>query len=195
MTGVKKMFLVTEFIALLGTNLILMQALGTSTLFIACNSKKNLVFTASVITFFTTFGSAVSYFIDRFAGNGKLSDFRLLFYILATGFLYVFLLSVFYFVSRNLFEKIRKYIHISVFNCAVMGTLFTVSEKYSGYSVSLSEYVLGGFQAGAGFIIASLILTSAYRSLNSAKVPVSFRGFPAMLIYLGIISMAVYALK
>ena len=59
----------------------------------------------------------------------------------------------------------------------------------------LGGYVSAGFEAGIGFIIAALILTAAYRKLNSAKVPAAFRGFPAMLIYLGIISMAVYSLK
>ena len=52
-----------------------------------------------------------------------------------------------------------------------------------------------GLEAGVGFIIASLFLAAAFRKLNSEKVPASFRGYPAMLIYLGIISMAVYALK
>ena len=60
---------------------------------------------------------------------------------------------------------------------------------------NLWGYVSAGLEAGAGFIIAALMLTAAYRKLNSSKVPASFRGFPAMLVYLGIISMAVYSLK
>ena len=59
------MFLITELIALLSVNLILMQALGTSTIFIAADSRKNLVGTAFVITVFTTVGSAAAYFINH----------------------------------------------------------------------------------------------------------------------------------
>ncbi len=40
------MFLIAELVVLLTTNLILTQALGTSTLFIAAGSKKNLLWTA-----------------------------------------------------------------------------------------------------------------------------------------------------
>lgn len=189
------MFLITELIALLSANLILMQALGTSTLFIAAGSGRKLVAAAGIITFFTTAGCASAYFVNSIIGK-EYSDFRLLGYVLAVGVLYVLLLAVFYFAGRNKFEQSRKYIHISAYNCAVMGTIFTVSDKAaaSAENFSPADYVSCGFEAGIGFIVASLILTAAYRKLNSSKVPSSFRGFPAMLVYLGIISMAVYSL-
>ncbi len=190
------MFLITELIALLAANLILMQALGTSTLFIAAGSSRNLIGTASVITIFTTAGSVAAYLINRFTGQ-RYSDFLLLFYVLAVGALYIILLAVFYLAGKNKFEQSRKYIHISAYNCAVMGTIFTISDKagMSAENFSLLDYVTCGFEAGIGFILAAFILTAAYRKLNSSKVPSSFRGFPAMLVYLGIISMAVYSLK
>ena len=78
-----------------------------------------------------------------------------------------------------------------------LGTLFTISEKTAD-NISLRDtihYFLKGLEAGVGFVVAAVFLAMAYKKLNSEKVPASFRGFPAMLIYLGIISMAVYALK
>lgn len=190
------MFLINDFIALLAANLILTQALGTSTLFIAANSRKNLLRTAFVITVFTVLGSLGAYFADSLLPE-KYSDLRLLIYIALIGILYVIFLSALFLISREKFEKSRKYIHISAFNCAVMGTLFTISQRAADDSsfMNLKSYAAAGLEAGFGFILASLILTAAYRKLNSAKVPASFRGFPAMLVYLGIISMAVYTLK
>lgn len=78
-----------------------------------------------------------------------------------------------------------------------MGTLFTISESSSNAAegMSFADYLLYGFESGAGFVAASLILSAAFGRLNSSRVPSSFRGFPAMLVYLGIISMAVYSLK
>lgn len=190
------MFLINDLITLLAANLILSQALGTSTIFIAAGSKKNLVGTACVITLFTTLGSAAAYLIDCVL-PGRIAVMRLLLYTLVTGLLYVLLLTAAYCICRGAFQDLRRYIHVSAFNCAVMGTLFTINERAAMDSsvFSLSEYVSAGFEAGIGFIIAALILTAAYRKLNSAKVPAAFRGFPAMLVYLGIISMAVYSLK
>jgi electron transport complex protein RnfA len=190
------MYLINELIALLAVNLILMQALGTSTLFIAADNRRNLVGTALVITFFTTAGSAAAYGINS-ALPEKYSDLTLLFYTLTVGILYLLLLTLMYFISGEKFRDIRKYIHVSAFNCAVMGTLFTVSGNAAENAElnTFCSFVWAGAKAGIGFIIAALILTAAYRKLNSAKVPASFRGFPAMLVYLGIISMAVYSLK
>ena len=190
------MFLITDLIALLSVNLILMQALGTSTIFIAAGSRKNLVGTAFVITLFTTAGSAAAYFINKQLPE-KYADFTLAFYTITVGILYILLLTLLYFVSKGKLSSYGKYIHVSAFNCAVMGTLFTITGRAAKDPslATLSGYIRAGLEAGVGFILAALILTAAYRKLNSVKVPASFRGFPAMLVYLGIISMAVYSLK
>lgn len=190
------MFLINDLITLLAANLILSRALGTSTLFIAAGGRKNLTATACVITFFTTAGSTAAYFIDKMLPSA-VSDLRLLMYIIVIGVLYVLLLTAVYYISRSRFEELRKYVHVSAFNCAVIGTLFTINERASmnGSSYDIGDYAAAGLEAGAGFIISALILTVAYRKLNSSKVPSAFRGFPAMLVYLGIISMAVYSLK
>ena len=190
------MFLINDLIALLATNLILSRALGTSTLFIAAESKKNLMATACVITFFTTIGSIAAYYIDKILPPA-VSDLRLLLYIMVIVILYILILTVVYYMCNSYFDEFRKYVHVSAFNCAVIGTLFTINERatMSGSIFDLSEYAIAGLEAGAGFIISALILIAAYRKLNSLKVPADFRGFPAMLVYLGIISMAVYSLK
>lgn len=189
------MFLIAELVVLLTTNLILTQALGTSTLFIAAGSKKNLLWTAITISVFTTAGSAAAYIINNTLPE-NFSDLRLLLYTLSIGVLYIVLLTALYFFDRKNFSVTRKYIHVSAFNCAVMGTLFTVSERAVIYPSlnNIFSFMITGAEAGTGFILAAFILTAAYKRLNSRDVPASFRGFPAMLIYLGIISMAVYAL-
>ena len=186
------MFLITELIAFLCANLILTRALGTSTMFIAAGSRKNLIGTAAVITVFTTIGSAFAYIIDSILPQ-SLDDIRLLLYVAATGLIYVGLLFILKKFSGKNFVKYRRYVHISAFNCAVMGTIFTVSG--TAENMGFFGYISAGLEAGTGFVAASLILTAAYRRLNSKRVPESFRGFPAMLVYLGIISMALYALK
>lgn len=184
------MFLISELVVLLGANLILSQALGLSTLFIAAGNRKNLLWTAITISLFTTLGSFGACLINGLLPD-KLYDLRLLLYILVIGAIYVILLTVLYFADRKSFGTTRKYVHVSAFNCAVIGTLFTVSEKSAD---SIGAYIMAGAEAGTGFILAAFILMAAYKRLCSKDVPAAFRGFPSMLVYLGIISMAVYAL-
>ena len=142
---------------------------------------------------FTTLGSFLAYFIDSAVPQG-MNYITLLCYTIAVGILYILILFIIYTFKRDYFGKIKKYIHVSAFNCAVMGTLFTVNGNPDN-THSLGYYILSGLNAGVGFVIAAVILIAAYRKLNSEEVPSSFRGFPAMLIYLGIISMALYSLN
>ena len=98
------MFLMTEIIVLLTSNLILTQALGTSTLFIAAGNRKNLLGTAFTITLFTMAGSAAAYFISN-ALPGSAKDFILLFYALSVGILYILFLIVLYFFNKKVFRN------------------------------------------------------------------------------------------
>lgn len=190
------MFLIVSFLSQLAGNLIFTQALGTSTVFISSKNRKNFIGVAFIISIFTTAGSVGAYLAEslfRDAFIGYFGNFRLFIYVVIIGIIYTISLLVIHFISINLFERLKRYIHIASFNCAVMGSLYMIHEN-TGVS-SLSDYVIYGFQSGFGFIMASLFVMSAYSRLNSSKVPSSFRGMPAMLVYIGIISMAVWTLK
>ena len=67
------MHLVNDLIVFLAANLILSQALGISTMFIAAGSRRNLVGTACCIMVFTTVVTMAAYLIDC-ALPSRLSD-------------------------------------------------------------------------------------------------------------------------
>lgn len=189
------MFLISELIALLCVNLVFTQALGTSTILIAVRNKTNLAGIAAAITVFSTLGSIAAFFFDKLIPSDK--DYWLLVcYVGVIALIYVVSLFVLSLMGEKIFEKCKLYVHLSAYNCAVAGSIFTVHEnavESGGYG--LADYALFGFEAGFGFVLASLIIMAAYKKLSSSSVPASFRGFPAMLVYIGIISMAVYSLK
>ncbi len=190
------MFLIISFLSQLAGNLIFTQALGTITVFISAKNRKNFIGIAFIISIFTTIGSVGAYFTENLFKNlfsGYFSNFRLFIYVIIIGIIYTASLMVIHLISINLFERLKRYIHIASFNCAVMGSLYMIHENTK--VSSLSDYVIYGLQSGFGFIMASLFVMSAYSRLNSSKVPSSFRGIPAMLVYIGIISMAVWTLK
>jgi len=189
------LFFVSELIALLCVNLIFTQALGTSTLLVAARNKTNFVAIAATITVFTTFGTMGAFFIDKIVPSER--DYWLLIcYVAVIAVIYIASLFILNLISKKFFEKCKLYIHLSAFNCAVLGSVFTVHNKSLGYDdFGFGDYAFFGFQSGIGFVLAAIIIMAAYKNLNSSKVPASFRGFPAMLVYIGIISMAVYALK
>lgn len=188
------MILLNDIVLLLASNLIFTHTIGLSTLLLASKSRKELICTASVITVFTTIGSIAAYFVNQLLGSEN-QIFALSFYMLSTALIYVVILAGTYIANKNFFNKIKKYIHLSAFNTAVTGSLLVISENdfISAESFSLPKYILAGFVLGLGFVLVSLVLSAAIGRLDTSKVPRSFRGLPAMLVYLGIISTAFYS--
>jgi electron transport complex protein RnfA len=90
---------------------------------------------------------------------------------------------------HKLFKQIKKFVHLTVFNCAVLGALFLNSQAGGG----ILSYIGYGLGTALGFSFAGYLLYIAYDRLNSELVPAAFRGMPIMIIYVGILSMALHA--
>lgn len=184
-------WLFSALLSLLADNLILTRALGTSTLMAAARSRSNLLLLSVLITVFSEAGCILSQTVCRLLENTGMTADRMflpLVYTFTVSVIYIVILLLMFRVCGKYFQKLKKYVHLSAFNCAVTGTLYLNWEKASGSSL------LFGLQAGLGFLLASLMLTAVQKRLYSEKVPVSFRGMPAVMTYIGLLSMAVYAL-
>ena len=170
-------------------NTIFTRALGTSTLILAAKSKKSIIPFGLSITYICTVSSALSFLADKFLLNKETSFmYKPLVYVIIIGFVYVVALLLLWKFAYSLFISVKKFVHISAFNCAVLGALFLNSIK----SHSFLGYI--SFGLGTGIFIATFLLSACYEKLNSDKVSDSFRGFPATMIYIGILSMAFFAL-
>lgn len=177
------------FIAVLSENIIFSHALGTSTMLIAAKNKNQFWGFGISITYITTLASILSYFADRLLLKSELSYMYMpIIYVAVVGIIYTVTLLILWRFFRKLFISAKKFIHISSFNCAVLGALFLNAQK--GYS--LLEYVGFGLGTGIGFMFATYLLSIAYDKLFSNDAPESFRGIPLTLVYIGILSMAFY---
>lgn len=79
---------------------------------------------------------------------------------------------------------------MATLNSAVLGPLLiTASQKYSFFQTV--GFALG---SGIGYTFAVLIVTEGERKMTGRTVPSTFRGLPIKLIYIGILSLAIYGL-
>ena len=89
-----------------------------------------------------------------------------------------------------LHRLIRPALPISTFNSALFGALYTTANQ--GYSFFQGVgYALG---AGIGYTLALLVIYYARKRLAISPVPRSFRGLPILLLYIGLLSLAIYGL-
>lgn len=185
------MFVNTAMLAIFVENVIFSRALGTAVAFYASRKKENIIGMGLGITYVTVLSSVFTFFVDSL-----LKDFE--YYYVIMPLIYVLIISVIYtgsllivwrFLPR-LFRHIKKYVHLSVFNAAVLGALFLNTV----YNEDIFSYL--GFAIGisAGFFLAVFFLHIANERLNSPLVPAAFRGMPIMMVFIGIMSLAFYAL-
>ncbi len=182
--------LMASLIAVFVQNSIFERALGINVLLYASRKREHLIGFFAAITYTTTISSAIIWNFDRlFAKNEYYSVFMPILYVAIVSVLYIITLVLIWRFFPKLFRNIRKYVHLSVFNCSVIGALFLCSIQGS----DIFTYIGYGFGTGIGFLLASYLLYIAADRLNSPLVPAAFRGFPIMLVYVGILSLALYA--
>lgn len=184
--------MLTAFVAVFVENTIFSRALGTSTLVIVARSRKNLFGFGLCVTYITAVISVLTYFVDKlWINNSSSYVYMPLVYITILGIVYISTLLCMWKFSPRLFARMRKYVHVSAFNCAVLGSMFLISK----YCETLSDYFIHGLGIGLGFVFAVYMTAIVYDKIYSEKAPYAFRGYPLMLIYIGILSMAFWGLS
>lgn len=173
-------------------NIIFSRALGSSTAIFIVRRKYNIALFGLIMTSIIVISMIISFFVNPLILSNINSYYiEPVAYVLIIGFVYVMAL-----IGCNRFlDKKRKevlaMIHISSFNCAVLGSML-LSSNVAG--LSLGGYIGFGIGVGVGFTIVTYLLSLAFEQLNSTTIPRGFRGLPITLIYIGIISLAVYGL-
>ncbi len=173
-------------------NVIFTYAIGTSTLLECAKKPKQLLSFGFFITEFSVLASILVYLAEQFTNNTLWGEQALpVVCILALSVVYIVTLLVIWFAARKWFNELKRYVHLSAFNCASLGCLFMNSINQG----TLGERVLFALSIGIGFMLATYLLSINYKKLTSQEVPAAFRGFPASVLYIGIIAMIIYVSK
>ena len=87
---------------------------------------------------------------------------------------------------------------LASFNTALFGVLYVTQNYFFDFDLSLSSIVanilLYALGSGIGYILALLLLLSTKKRLELSPVPKSFQGIPILLLFIGLVSLAIYGL-
>ena len=183
-------FLAAALLGIFIENAVFERALGISIVLYSARKSDNMKGIFVSVLYVTTISSMFTCLTDRY-----FSDWQ--YYNILIPFIYLFIISAVYLLTLvlvwrffpSLFRRVKKYVHLAVFNCAVLGALF-IQSQIGG---TFASYVGYGVGTGVGFLLASYLLGAAEPRLNSKTVPAAFRGIPITLIYIGVISLALSA--
>ncbi len=179
-------------IAVLTQNAVFSRALGISQMMEHLETPAYLVRYGIVVTILAVVSGAAGYGIN--IGLRQLGVMpiyvRPAVFLLCISFLYI----VFHFVNLK-FNKAKhedweKLVLVAAFNYAVFGAIiFPATQNFS-----FAQTVGFGLGTGIGLTLATLLIYCGLQRMLYSKIPAVWRGLPIILLYIGLISLALYGL-
>lgn len=185
------LFIVTAITALVAENAILSRALGVSKPMLFLKSPRMGILYGGLLTWVVTLSSLLAVVVNiLLEGNAYIPFIRAPLYYVCVGIIF----SGTYWLTKRylpaLHITIRSALPISTFNSALFGALYVSANQSFGFFETVG-YALG---TGVGYTAALLVVYFARKRLAVSPVPRSFRGLPILLVYLGLLSLAIYGL-
>ena len=178
-------------VAIFLENSLLSRAMGSSTAVWLMRDHRLLLPFGAVLTATILLSSIAAYFITPWVNQFVYSYelFPLAYSVIICLFYLIAVLATSK-VKQPRKKDLRLCIHRSALNSVVLGSVLLST----GYGLDLAGVIGFGLGAGIGYTLAVWLLRVAAPRLRSKAIPKSFRGFPAMLIYIGVLSLAVYGM-
>lgn len=180
-------------IAMFMENTIFTRGLGTSTALFSTRKKHDILLVGGIMTAIVTAAALILYFLFPHLRALPYSYYVIPpVYVLVVGAVYAAALLITYRLAdeeRRL--RILRVIHVCAFNCATLGALMLATNNANGSFGAFMGFAIG---SALGFTIATYFISIAFERLSSEEVPAAFRGFPITLIYIGLVSLALYGL-
>ncbi|MGN0665931.1 MAG: Rnf-Nqr domain containing protein [Huintestinicola sp.] len=188
-TGYISSLLLSLCTSVLAENIVFARAIGTNTMMIAAKNRRNLRGVCLGVTYMSVVAALIMGLLrTRIQALGDIGMMLPFIFTVIISIVYIITLVLARLVFGQGFGKMKKYVHISAFNSAVMGTMFLSMRTCT----TMIEYAIFGLGIGLGFTCGSYAMSAVRPALFSQNTPKAFRGFPAAMLFVGIMAMALY---
>ena len=187
-------FLASVVTAMAVENPVFARALGTSREALFADGARSGFMLGGLLTWMALLSSlfvALTNYL-MFDAPGELMFWRPMFYFAGVAATYILTVKVL--LAKLNFGgysgKLIKIAPLATFNTALFGAFFIANSQNFG-TLQTVGYALG---SGAGYTAAVLAIYYARVRLSLSPVPRAFRGLPVLLVYMGLVSLALYGL-
>ncbi|MBQ2755183.1 MAG: hypothetical protein IJF27_00745 [Oscillospiraceae bacterium] len=173
-------------------NIIFTRALGSGQLFIESSNSRSIFSVSILLTVMMTVASLLctplTALSDLIFENTYLG--RPFVMVVAITLIYTVIALFLNLVSPHTYNIIASRLSFACFNGALLGCVLIMQNRGLSFVQQLGFGLGGAF----GFILAIIIVREGERRIAISRVPKIFKGYPALLIYLGLVSLAVFSL-
>ncbi|MBE6883241.1 MAG: hypothetical protein E7487_01400 [Ruminococcaceae bacterium] len=173
-------------------NIVFTRALGSGQLLIETASPRNLFGVSMLLTVMMVISSLLcsplTTLADLLFQNAYLG--RPFVMVVAIALLYALLSFLLNLISPRTYRLIASRLSFACFNGALLGCVIIMQNR----DYNLLQQLGYGIGGALGFIFATIIVREGERRIATSRVPKAFKGYPATLIYIGLVSLAVFSL-
>ncbi len=179
-------------VAIMIENVVFARSLGISRLLkLVDDDGVDTIIFCVLLTLMHVITAPFAYFAQDFLF--ELGDLRYyirpLYYALVSCFAYAVIVLIVHFLTKDKTrDTLKAILPMSAFNCSVFGTMYLCGTSFETF-IQAMGYAVG---AAIGYLFATLIVTEGQHLIFKKEVPNILRGLPIMLIYLGILALAIY---
>ena len=117
------------------------------------------------------------------------SAIRPLVFILCSAVAFAVVLGLVLLIFKSAAKDIVAVLPMATFNTAVLGVMLLTATQGFTWAQTMGF----AFGSGVGYTLAVVVVTESQRKLRSRAVPAAFKGLPITLIYISILTLAIYA--
>ena len=181
-------FLIFLLAAAFIQNLVLSTGFGTSVMLRMSRKRQNILPFSILLCLFTVGTVLVCYPLDMLIGTGVVAKwFRPLMIMAVTAVLYIAAVLLLKAKFPALYARVSRMLPMAAFNNMVIGVALIVNHQFA---LSLPGAIGLGIGACGGYLLLSWLTAEGMERLDNPDVPKAFRGLPSVLIYLGILALA-----
>lgn len=187
------LFISTATVALAVENAVLARGLGLDRHFMLLKDPREGLLLSGLFAWVIWWSALpVSLINLLLAGRSHLTMLRAPLYLAGVVAVYflTLILSRRLIQSRELADAMEQALPLSTFNSALFSSFFLSASQNFVFAQTMG-YALG---TALGYAAALFIIYYARKRLAISAVPRAFRGLPILLIYLGLLSLALYGL-
>ena len=179
--------LIVALLAITTENVLFVGGFGFSRMLRAARKPRTMAWYSVLVAFFSLVSILLSQVLSPlFVGVSSAPLIRPALYAASAAVVYVLAAFLLKTAAPRFYKKVGAILAPSAINCVVIAMPFI--QRNFQYNVMQSI----GFALGTGiaFLAASIVFALALKNHKNSDMPAAFSGLPAVLIYVGILSMA-----
>lgn len=176
-------------LALTAQNVIFCGGVGFSRVLRAARRPKILLSYAALLSAFTLVSAWMGIALNSLVpGVSSAAFYRPVIFAVCVAAVYLLSALVYRMFLPAHYKRIEPVFSSAAINCIVLSIPFIQRVlRMTGWQIT--GYALG---TGAAFFVAALILSHAMERLKNPDMPKAFQGLPAVFLYVGILSLAMF---